>query len=95
MRNASSTLIFCIERCLNAREVLPEDTYNMDEKGFMIGVIRRARRFFDRVLYEAKQYKQLRQDSNREWVTVLVTTCADGATLLRASSFQQLVLQFR
>ena len=62
-------------------EVLPENTYNMDEKGFMIGVILRAKRCFDRVLYERKQNKQSQHDGNREWVTVLATICADGSTL--------------
>ena len=53
----------------------------MDEKGFMIGVISRMKRCFDRVLYEKKQSKQSQHDGNREWVTVLATICADGTTL--------------
>jgi hypothetical protein len=62
-------------------KVLPENMYNMDEKGFMMGVISRMKRCFDRVLYEKKQNKQSQHDGNREWVTVLATICADGTTL--------------
>ena len=31
-------------------EVLSRDTYNMDEKGFMIGVIGKTKRVFNKVL---------------------------------------------
>jgi hypothetical protein len=36
-------------------DVLPSNTYNMDEKGFMIGVIGRTKRVFSRHQWEAKQ----------------------------------------
>ena len=62
-------------------EIEAENTYNMDEKGFMIGVIGRSKRIFDQGLYGKKQYKQSTHDGNREWVTVLATICADGSTL--------------
>ena len=45
-------------------KVLPENMYNIDEKGFIIRVILRAKRCFDRVLYKRKQNKQLQHDSN-------------------------------
>ena len=46
-------------------EVLPTNTYNIDENGFMIiGVIHKAKRCFDRVLYEAKQYKQSQHENS-------------------------------
>jgi hypothetical protein len=33
-------------------EVLPGQIYNMDEKGFMIGMLTRSKRAFDKVLYD-------------------------------------------
>ena len=63
-------------------DIQSENTYNMDEKGFMIGVIGRTKRVLDKVLWGKKQYKQASHDGNREWVTVLATICGDGSTLL-------------
>ena len=36
---------------INQYEVLPENTYNMDEKGFMIGVIGKSKRVFSKSSY--------------------------------------------
>jgi alkylated DNA nucleotide flippase Atl1 len=47
-------------------EVLPRDTYNMDEKGFMIGVIGKTKRVFNKVLYKERRYKQPSHDASRE-----------------------------
>ena len=44
----------------------PENTYNMDEKGFMIGVTGRSKRVFDKLLFGQKQFKQSLHDGNRE-----------------------------
>jgi hypothetical protein len=68
-------------------EVLPRDTYNMDEKGFMIGVIGKTKRVFDKVLYKDRRFKQASHDANREWVTVIGCICADGTTLPPAVIF--------
>lgn len=32
----------------------PRHTYNMDEKGFLLGIIGRLKRIFDRALYERR-----------------------------------------
>lgn len=61
--------------------VQPENTYNMDEKGCMIGVIGRSKRVFSRAVYEAEGRAKVIQDGNREWVTVLASVCADGSSL--------------
>jgi hypothetical protein len=57
-------------------DVLPVNTYNMDEKGFMIGVLGRSKRVFDRVLYRKRRFKQPNHDGNREWVTVVACISA-------------------
>jgi hypothetical protein len=46
--------------------VTAENTYNIDRKGFMIGIVGKSNRIFDRVLFEKKQYKQSTHNSNRE-----------------------------
>ena len=43
----------------------PAHTYNMDEKGFAIGVTGRSKRVFDKQLYSKRQYKQSTHDGNR------------------------------
>jgi hypothetical protein len=40
-------------------EVEPEHTYNMDEKGFMIGAVGRQKRIFSKRLFKKKQFKQM------------------------------------
>lgn len=62
-------------------EVEPAHTYNMDEKGFAIGVIGKQKRIFSKRAYEAGEVTQLLQDGSREWITVLAGVCADGSTL--------------
>ena len=44
----------------------PEHTYNMDEKGFVIGKVRKSKRAFSKPLYKQKHSQQARQDNNRE-----------------------------
>lgn len=61
--------------------VEPQDTYNMDEKGFAIGVSGRSKRIFDKALYQSKQFRKSLHDGNREWVSILATVCADGSVL--------------
>ena len=59
----------------------PAHTYNMDEKGFAIGVLGRTKRIFSRRQWEKKEVKQASQDGNREWVSLLACICADGTAL--------------
>ena len=62
-------------------DVDTEDTYNMDEKGFMIGVVGRSKRIFSKRKWEKKEVRASLQDGNREWITLLACVCADGSTL--------------
>jgi hypothetical protein len=62
-------------------EVEPEHTYNMDEKGFMIGAVGRQKKIFSKRLFKKKQFKQMLQDGNREWISLLACVCADGTAL--------------
>jgi hypothetical protein len=62
-------------------KILPCNTYNMDEKGFMIGVIGRSKRVFSKQLWESKEITSAIQDGSRDWVTVVAAVCADGTAL--------------
>jgi hypothetical protein len=66
---------------INFYEVEPEHTYNMDEKGFLIGAVGRQKRIFSKRLFKKKQFKQMLQDGNREWISLLACICADGTAL--------------
>ncbi|KAJ8115208.1 hypothetical protein OPT61_g3090 [Boeremia exigua] len=59
----------------------PRHTYNMDEKGFAIGLIHRSKRVFSKASWKAKKNRKSLQDGNREWVSVIATVCADGSVL--------------
>jgi hypothetical protein len=61
--------------------VLPENTYNMDEEGAMIGVIGKIKRVFNKVLYKERRDKQASHDAIRERVTVIGAICVDGTPL--------------
>ena len=64
------------------------NTYNMDEKGCMLGILTRSKRVFSRRLYEEGRIKAHIQDGNREWITLLACICADGSALAPALIYQ-------
>ncbi|KAH4914299.1 hypothetical protein HBI79_242250 [Parastagonospora nodorum] len=59
----------------------PGNTYNMDEKGFLIGLIGRSKRIFSQRQWEKKEVRAPLQDGSREFLTVLACCCADGSCL--------------
>jgi hypothetical protein len=62
-------------------ETLPENTYNMDEKGFFVGITTRSKRVFSKASYSRKEVTSALQDRNREWITLLACICGDGTSL--------------
>jgi hypothetical protein len=62
-------------------DIEPHNMYNMDEKGFMRGVLTHSKRVFSRRLYEKGKIKAHIQDGNQEWITLLACICADGPHL--------------
>jgi len=56
-------------------------SYNMDEKGFMMGVEQRSKRWFSKQVFLHGGIQKALQDGNRDWITTLCTICADGTTL--------------
>jgi hypothetical protein len=62
-------------------DILPSNTYNMDEKGFLIGITRRSKRVFSKRMWEKKEVVESLQDVSREWITTVACICADGSAL--------------
>jgi hypothetical protein len=58
-----------------------EHTYNMNEKGFMIGVTARTKHVFSRRMWEKREVRATLQDGNRSWMTLLACVCGDGSAL--------------
>ena len=49
-------------------EVSKENTYNMDEKGFLIGVLRQLQRVYSKEAFIKGLLSVVGQDGNREWI---------------------------
>lgn len=75
-------------RKIDQYNLSPEQIYNMDEKGFMLGVTTKQKRIFSRRKYEQGSLKQHLQDGNREWITTIACICANGTVLPPALIYQ-------
>jgi Tc5 transposase DNA-binding domain/DDE superfamily endonuclease len=62
-------------------KIQPQHSYNMDEKGFLIGIIGRSKRIFSKAMWDSKEVREALQDGNREWITLLACICGDGSSL--------------
>ena len=63
---------------IDKHNVLPKNTYNMDEKGLMIGKIKQHHRIFTQKSLVNGRVLGVNEDGNREWITLMATICADG-----------------
>ena len=70
-----------LQRKIAEYKVDAEHTYNMDEKGFMIGITSRTKHVFSRRMWEKKEVTASLQDGNRAWVTLIACVCGDGSAL--------------
>lgn len=64
--------------------ILPDNLYNMDEKGIQLGIGARITAMIDR----DQQTVYSIEDGNRELITVIETICADGSVLHPSMIFQ-------
>lgn len=62
-------------------DIQPQNMYNMDEKGFLIGFLSKAKRIFTKDWFESNNLIGNIQDGSREWITLVATLCADGSSL--------------
>lgn len=70
-----------LHRKMREYEVEQRNTYNMDEKGFFVGITTRSKRVFSKAIWVAKLRTAAIQDGNREWITLLACVCGDGSSL--------------
>jgi hypothetical protein len=73
---------------------MADNIYNVDEKGFLIGISTKMHRIMSRKAYEEGKCRQSRQDGNREFITLIIYVSAVGKalppTLLYKSVFRDL-----
>lgn len=83
------TLYFeLLARKIHQYDIQAEDIYNMDEKGFLIGILTKGKRIFSKQRYKRGGLKQRLQDGNWEWITTIACICADGSKLSPALIYQ-------
>jgi hypothetical protein len=73
---------------MREHEIEERNTYNMDEKGFFVGIAYRRKRIFSKAVYESGERTAAMRDGNREWVTLLACVCASGEALPPALIYQ-------
>jgi hypothetical protein len=62
-------------------DIWPEDCFDTDERGFLVGRTHKAKRVFNKDLKASGRLLGAGQDRSREWITVVGCICADGTTL--------------
>jgi hypothetical protein len=70
-----------VEQNIEKYNILPQNRYNMDEKGFMAGVLGKQKRVFSKASWTRNYKKQASHDGSREWITLLACIGADGTVL--------------
>jgi hypothetical protein len=66
---------------ITRHEIKPRQSYNIDEKGFLLGRIRKSKRIFSRASWEQEGIKTNMQDGSREWITTVACICSNGTTI--------------
>jgi hypothetical protein len=77
---ASTSTSYASEK-IDQYQVEARHIYNMDEKGFMLGVVGRSKRIFSKASFEDGKKRSTIRDGSREWITLLACICADGSHL--------------
>jgi hypothetical protein len=77
-----------LENKLEKYEILPKNVYNMDEKGFLLGHLKRSLRIFNKASWKSGKVKAPLQDGSREWITIFGCVCGDGSSLSPAIIYQ-------
>src|SRR5579862_2270033 len=58
-----------------------ENTYNWDEKGFIIGLMNRTHRIMSLEALRSGRIRHAATDGNREFISLLACICADGGKI--------------
>ena len=67
---------------------MPSNSYNFDEKGFLIGLSRATKRIISIEALKSKRTVRASQDGSREFITLIASICADGSVLAPALIYQ-------
>ena len=70
-----------VQKKIAQYQYAPENIYNMDEKGFLIGKLQKTKRIFSRAWKEQGKLQGIAQDGSRTWITLVACICADGSAL--------------
>ena len=76
-------------------DIDPKNVYNMDEKGFLIGVLQKTKRVYDINVLRSGKLIGAGQDGNREWITLIGSICMDGSYPPPQSSIRPIPETFR
>lgn len=68
--------------------VTPSNTYNFDEKGFLIGLSRSTKRIVSREALESGRLLGASQNGSRDFITLIASICADGTHIPPALIYQ-------
>jgi hypothetical protein len=58
------------------------DIYNMDEKGFLVGLTGKSKRIFSKMMWNKKEVRVSLQDGSRGFLTLIACAYASGLALL-------------
>ena len=64
--NKDSLYFDLLRKKIEQSHVEPRHTYNMDEKGFMLGAVGRSKRIFSKASYEDGKRRNTIQDGSQE-----------------------------
>ena len=62
-------------------DIRPEYCYNTDEKGFLQGIVNKAKHVVPMSKLKQGKIKGALQSGNRTWITLIATICGDGTYL--------------
>ena len=71
-----------VEQKIKGYDVQAYNIYNIDEKGFLISFLTKAKRVYTKSAFSQKRLLGALQDGNRKWITCIATICGDGTSLL-------------
>ena len=74
-------------------DISPENSYNMDEKGFLIGVLCKMQRVYLKEAFQKGNIVAAGQDGNREWITLIATICVSFCSV--GNCMSDLILNLR
>jgi hypothetical protein len=74
---------------LDKHKILSENMYSMDEKGFMLGTLKRSLRISSKASWKAGKVKEALQNGSHEWITVLGCVCGDESSLSSGIIYQE------